>query len=318
MTGGTGFVGSHLIETLRRQGHAVTALVRSPARAVHLEALGVTLVRGDLHDGDAMATALRGADTVFHVAGLTAARDAAEFHRINVEGTARLLEATQAAGAGRFVLVSSLAAAGPSQAGERRRTADPTEPVTDYGRSKAAAEQVVRSGSVPWTIARPPTVYGPRDLELLKVFKLARLPAVPVFGDGSQQLSLIYGPDLAEALAAMAADHDSAGRTYYPTHPEIVTSGDLIHAIARAMGRTVRLVPMGRPLAEGVLTVTGAAARLVGRATLLNRDKANEFFQPAWTCDPGPLEEATGWRASHAMEDGIARTLAWYRAQGWL
>lgn len=318
VTGGTGFVGSHLIETLRRQGHAVTALVRSPAKAAHLEALGVTLARGDLHDGDRMASALDGVETVFHVAGLTAARDAAAFHRVNVEGTARLLEAARNAGTGRFVLVSSLAAAGPSPAGGRRGAADPTEPVTDYGRSKAEAEQVVRGGAVPWTIARPPTVYGPRDVELLKVFKLVRLPVVPVFGDGSQQLSLIYGPDLAEALAAMAADHESAGRIYYPAHPEIVTSGELIHAIARAMGRSVRLVPLGRPVATGILTVTSAVARLAGRATLLNPDKANEFFQPAWTCDPGPLEAATGWRAVHAMEDGIARTLAWYRGQGWL
>lgn len=318
VTGGTGFVGSHLVAALRQRDIPVTALVRSPARAAHLEALGARLVTGDLDGEAAIARALDGAEVVYHVAGLTAARSAAEFHRVNVEGTHRLLEAAATAGSSRFVLVSSLAAAGPSPRGGRRVAADPTEPVTEYGRSKAAAEVVVRAGAVPWVIARPPAVYGPRDVEMLKVFKAARLGVAPVFGDGSQQLSLVYGPDLAEALVAMGTSGGSAGKVYYPAHPEVVTSGDLVRAIGRAMGRRMRLLPLPRPVATGILHLTGTAARLAGKATLLNPDKANEFFQPAWTCDPAPLERDTGWRASHDLASGVAETLAWYRREGWM
>lgn len=303
VTGATGFVGSHLVTALRRDGHEVVALVRTPAKAARLKGMGATLVPGDLGDDQAVAAAVTGADIVFHVAGLTAARSEAEFHQVNVEATGRLLEAAARAGVGRFVLVSSLAA---------------TAPVTAYGRSKAEAERVVQQGSVPWTIARPPAVYGPRDVELLKVFRLARLPVVPIFGDGSQQLSLVYGPDLATALIAMAMDPRSAGQVHHPAHPEIISSAGLVHAIAGAMGRTVRLLPLPRPVATGILTLTGTAARLAGRATLLNRDKANEFFHPAWTCDPASLEEATGWRAEHDLTTGLARTYSWYREYRWL
>lgn len=318
VTGGTGFVGSHLIASLRRRDAEVVALVRSPRRATLLEPLGVTLAAGDLHDTDALRRAVEGVTTVYHVAGLTAARNAAEFHRVNVEGTARLLDAAAVAGVRRFILVSSLAAAGPSPRGGRRAGAEPFEPVTTYGRSKAAAEAVVRAGPIPWVVARPPAVYGPRDVELLKVFRIARLGVAPVFGDGRQELSLVYAPDLAEALAALGSAEGVAGGTYYPSHPEVVTSGELVRVIGRAMGRTMRLIPLPRPLARGLLHLTGTAAKLAGQATLLNPDKANEFFQAAWTCDPEPLRRDAGWSASHDLARGVAATLRWYREQGWL
>ncbi len=318
VTGATGFVGSHLAERLRRQGDEVVALVRSPARARALRELGVTLVPGDLGDPAALAQALHGVEVVHHVAGLTAARSEAEFHAVNVEGTARLLEAAARAGVRRFVLVSSLAAAGPSARGQRRAGEEPGEPVTAYGRSKAAAEAVVRAGPIPWTIARPPAVYGPRDVELLKIFRIARLGVAPVFGEGLQELSLVYGPDLAEALAAMGSAAGAGGRIYYPAHPEIVTSGELVRAIGASMGRRVRLLPLPRPVAGGLLQVTGLAARLAGRATLLNPDKAAEFFQPAWTCEPALLTSETGWRAAHDLGQGLAKPLAWYRSERWL
>lgn len=318
MTGGTGFVGSHLVEALRRRGDEVTALVRSPARAAILERFGVTLAIGDLHDAVALDHALSGVEVVYHVAGLTAARNEAEFQRVNVDGTAAVLAAAAKAGARRFVLVSSLAAAGPSPRGGRRTDLEPRTPVTRYGRSKAAAEDVVREGPLPWVIARPPAVYGPRDVEMLKIYQIARFGVAPIFGDGSQQLSLVFGPDLAEALALMGGTPGVEGRIYCPAHPEVVTSGELVRTIGRAMGRRMRLLPLPRPLAGGILQVTGLAARLTGRATLLHPDKANEFFQPAWTCDPVPLERDTGWRAAHDVVEGVAVTRDWYRAQGWL
>lgn len=318
VTGGTGFVGGHLVRALRQRGDAVVALVRAPARGAALAAQGATLVAGDLHDPGALAEAVRGAEVVYHLAGLTAARSEAEFRRVNAEGTERLLQVAAQAGVGRFVLVSSLAAAGPSARGERRRTADPTEPVTMYGRSKAAAEAIVRAGPLPWVIARPPAVYGPSDRELLKVFQIARFGVAPVFGDGTQELSLIYGPDLAGALLAIGTAPGTEGRIYYPAHPEVVTSAALVRTIAGAMGRRPWVLPLPRPVASGILGVTGAAARLAGRATLLNLDKAAEFFQEAWTCDPTDLERETGWRATHDLTRGVAETLAWYRAQGWL
>ncbi len=316
VTGGTGFVGSHLVEALRRRGDRVTALVRSPERAAALFAPDVRTIQGDLDNESALREAAAGQDVVFHSAALVAALDEAEFYRVNREGTARLLQAAAGAGVERFVLVSTLAAAGPATAGAPRAGDEPPAPVSAYGRSKLAAEEVVRTGPLPWTILRPPTVYGPRDREVLKIFQLARTGLVPVFGRGDQRLSAIYAPDL--VLAFLAAVGAPPGRIYYPAHPDQTTSGELARAIGRVMERRVLLLPVPEPLGRGILGITGAAARLAGRRTLLTADKANEFFQTAWTCDPASLTRDTGWRAAYDLEGGLRETLAWYRAAGWL
>ena len=183
-----------------------------------------------------------------------------------------------------------MAAGGPAQAGRPLRGDEPPAPVTAYGRSKLAGEEAVRSSSLPWSILRPPMVYGPRDAEVLKVFRLARFGIVPVFGDGTQELSAVYAPDLAEALVAAATSPRTVGRTYSVCHPEIFTSRAFVQAVGRAVnpGRQepVRVVPLPRWLAVGALTLTGTVARLARQATILTTDKANEFFQPAWTGDP--------------------------------
>jgi len=318
LTGATGFVGRHLVNALLRRGDTVTALIRSPQKAQEIADLGVRLIKGDLDDLNAMARACEGQDVVHHVAGLVAALSEAEFLRVNRDGTRALLDAATQAGCGRFVLVSSAAAGGPSQPGIPLKGDEPPHPVTVYGRSKLAGEEVVRGGKIPWTIVRPPAVYGPGDRELLRVFKLARLGIAPVFGGGRQELSLVYGPDLGEALAAAGHAPDAAGKIYYACHPEIVTSGAMVREIGRVMGKSVRLLPLPALLANGILTVTGAAAHLTGKATLLTRDKAHEFLAPAWTVDPARLAADTGWRAEHDLHAGVTETLEWYRAHQWL
>jgi nucleoside-diphosphate-sugar epimerase len=318
VTGATGFVGGHLVAALRAAGAEVTALVRSPDRAAALAAGGVRLVPGALDDAEALARAVEGHDAVYHVAGLVAARSEAEFLAVNRDGTARLVAAAERAGTGRLVLVSSLAAAGPSAPGQPLRGDEPPRPVTRYGRSKLAAEAVVRQSGLDWTIVRPPAVYGPADREMYRVFRAASFGVAPVFGDGSLELSLVFAPDLAGALIAAAGAPAARGRVLYAAHPERLTSRDLVERVGRAAGRRVLVIGVPRPVAWGVLAASDATARLLGRATVLNLDKAGEFFQAAWTCDPAPLTEATGWTAEHDLDRGAAATLAWYRDAGWL
>ncbi len=318
VTGATGFVGSHLVEALRRRGDEVTILARSAVKAAALDPLSVRVVPGDLHDRAALQRAVEGQDAVYHVAGIVAARSEADFLVANRDGTRHVMEAAERAGSPRVVFVSSMAAAGPTIRGRPLRGDEVSRPVTAYGRSKLAAEQVVTASPVAWSIVRPPMVYGPRDREVLKVFRLARLGIAPVLGDGTQELSAIHGADLAEALIAVAGSSAAARRTYYACHPEIFTGADMARAVGRAMGRRPRVIRVPASIGRGVLLLTETAARLAGQTTILTTDKANEFFQPAWTADPAPLTRDTAWRAERDLRTGLEETYRWYRTAGWL
>lgn len=318
VTGGTGFVGRHLIDALLRRGATVTALVRNPARAAGFSERGVTLAAGDLSDAAALRAAARGQDVVYHLAGLVAARDEAEFMAVNGAGAGRVAAAAAEVSSARIVLVSSMAAAGPVPRGTRLTGTETPRPVTAYGRSKLAGEEAVKAGALPWTIIRPPAVYGPHDTEMLRLFKAARLGAVPIFGDGGQELSLVYGPDLAMALAAAGESLTTTGGIFYACHPEVLTSGSLVQMVGRAVGAAPRIIHLPRWSAVAALSLTSTLARLRNRTTLLTPDKTHDFFAPAWTADPAPLEAASGWRAEHDFATGAAATADWYRAAGWM
>lgn len=320
VTGATGFVGSHVVDRLLARGHEVVALLRSPAKAGDLEARGVRLVRGDLADLPALTAAAEGVAVVYHIAALTGAVDEAEFLHANRDGTANVVRAARAGGGDpRLVLISSMAAGGPSGRDRPRHGPGEDRPVTMYGRSKLASERVVREQPLPWTILRPPTIYGPRDRDnLITIFKAARSGFSPVFGDGSQQLSLVHVDDLAEAILRAGEAPGVLGGTYYTNHPEVLTSAELVAHVGRALGRSVRLVPLPEWLTRSALTVTGAWAAAFRQRTILRADKANEFFQPAWTGDPTPFITATGWTPRFDAATGLAHTAAWYRTAGWL
>lgn len=319
VTGGTGFVGAHLVQALRARGDRVTCLVRTPAKAQALGWTDVRIVRGDLHDSRALADGCADADVVYHVAGLIAARNRDEFLKANRDGTTQVQAAAEGAPRRpRLVLVSSQAAGGPNPRGAPIDESAPAGPVTDYGRSKLAAEAVVRNGRGPWVIVRPPVVYGERDTETLKLFRLVRTGMGAVFGDGGQELSVVYAGDLAQALIAAGTHAAAAGRTYYACHPEIHTSRSLMLAIGHAVGKIPVVLPVPGLVARGLLWTIGSLAGLFGRATILTADKANEFLAPAWTCRADRLTRDTGWRAQTDLAAGLARAVTWYRTERWL
>jgi nucleoside-diphosphate-sugar epimerase len=318
VTGGTGFVGTHLVAQLLATGADVTCLVRSPEKAAALGWRNVRMVRGDLSDRRALAEGCAGADVIFHVAGLIVARDLAHFMSANRDATGGLLDVAAEHPPARFVYVSSQAAGGPSQPGRPSDETEAPHPVSDYGRSKVAGELLVRASGLPWTIVRPPVVYGEWDHEVLKVFRMVRFGVGAVFGDGSQVISLIYARDLARALVTAAAAPTAAGHVYYAAHPETVTTRALVLAVGRALHRKPVIVPLPPALARGVLAAIGSLARLAGRATLFSADKANEFLAPAWTCSAAALTRDTGWRAEVDLESGLRRTAEWYQERGWV
>jgi nucleoside-diphosphate-sugar epimerase len=306
------------VEALRARGQEVKALVRSPAKASALSALGCRLIEGGLEDEAVLTRLVEGADVVFHLAGLVAARSQAEFLRTNRDGAARIAHVAASARVGRFVHVSSLAVTGPTHPGHPLDEASGPGPLTAYGRSKQAGEAAVRAAGLPFTIVRPPAVYGPRDRAFLTLFRAAWRGVVPLLGDGAQELTLVHATDLAEALVAVATSASTVGGTYHAGHPMPVTQRRLVEAVGRAVGRRVRVVSLPAPIVHATLRLAGALRRALGRAPLLDGDKAHELLAPAWTCSSAALRRDTGWEARIPLERGLEETACRYREAGWL
>ncbi len=189
-----------------------------------------------------------------------------------------------------------------------------------YGRSKNAAEQVVRQSHLPWVIARPPAVYGPRDSDnFLQVFKLVRSGFAPVFGDGSQELSMVYAPDLARSLELIGTTPGIESRAYFTNHPEIVTTSRLRPPHRQADGPRRADHSHSAAGGEGCCSVPRARSPpCSGNRTILRADKAHDFFSPGWTGDPTQLMSETGWQPEHDLDRGLAATKEWYQESGWL
>ena len=323
VTGGNGFVGSHVVDALAVRSIPVVLLLRKNSSTRFIEPrLGQVEVRtGSVDDAGSLRDAVSGVSHVVHCAGLTKAIRVSEFYEVNQAGTRRLVEAVneQRGAIERFVHVSSLAAAGPSSPGRPARESEPPHPVSEYGRSKLAGErEVVERCAVSYTVLRPPSVYGPRDAEFLRLFKAARAHLLASFGGGRQELSFVFGEDFAQAAVA-ALSHPAADReTFFVAGSEVATAGRFARMIASEMKTWT--VPLALPTAalKPLCAMEEWRARLSGRANVLSRQKYPELSAPAWTCDPTRLRDLLGFSCATSLEDGIRRTLAWYRESKWL
>ncbi|HLH19878.1 MAG TPA: NAD(P)-dependent oxidoreductase [Bryobacteraceae bacterium] len=311
VTGGTGFIGSHLLE---RIGRPARALVRR--RAVRLPE-GIEAAPGDLVSGAGLEEALDGVDTIIHLAGTTKALRKGDYYDGNVRAAENLARA--AAGRGiHFVHVSSLAAAGPSRDGAPVREDDGERPVSEYGRSKLEGERAVRARLPEAVIVRPPVVYGPRDTDVFQFLKSVSRGVWLEVAGGPRWFSSIYVEDLVEGLLAAAGARQAAGRTYFLSHAKACTWGEFADTAARLLGTRARRAPL--PAAAAWAAAYGAEmwARATGRPGILSRDKIAEARCRYWTCDASRAASELGFQARTSLDDGLARTLAWYKEAGWL
>ncbi len=318
VTGATGFIGSHLVEALVSRGWRVRCPVRNPDRAHWLKGLPVELVQADLTVPETLEGVFTGAEVVFHVAGLTRALHPQEFFQVNVTGTANLLSALGRAGGScrKLIFLSSLAAAGPSQAGTARTEAEHPNPVSVYGKSKRLAEElVVRNSPVEWVILRPPIVYGPRDGEGLLYFRVVKLGVRPVLCT-ERRFSLIYVGDLVRGIVA-AAESPRAVGIYHIADPTPYSFRTLAEAIGQVMGR----LGLTLPAPGWAFRLAGAAADLVARARhrpmVFSYDKAVEMTAGDWVCDCSRIEAELGFRTEVSLHQGLKLTYDWYRSVGW-
>ena len=323
LTGANGFVGSHVLDRLLEL-HLPTAVLLRPTSDHSFIATQFPRVEtrnGSLDDPASLDAALEGITHVIHCAGATKALNREGFFAVNQLGTRNLVAAVNRRGTQvqRFLLVSSLAAAGPGTKEKPRHEQDPPQPVSDYGQSKLAAEsEVLKDCKVDWTIVRPPAVYGPRDREFLRLFKAVKSHVQPSFGGGQQPLTLVFAPDLANAIVAALMHPNAAREIFFAGAPEVVTAGELIQSVAAEMKVwTLRL-----PLPNAVLWLACQWAefvtRLTRKANVLSAQKWQELKAPGWVCDATRLKGEVGYDCRTTLAAGIVKTRAWYEANGWL
>jgi nucleoside-diphosphate-sugar epimerase len=323
VTGASGFLGSHIAEKLSADGHTVRLLLRETSSRAWVTGIPYEEAHGDVTDPQSLTTAVDGVDAIVHAAGLVKARNESEFMAVNSTGTGNLLRAVEAAAPHlhRFIYVSSLAAHGPSPDGSPRPVDAHPNPLTAYGRSKLAGEDLVRLSSIAArsVIFRPPAIYGPRDPALVPFFKFARYRVAPLLMGGRNRISIVYGPDAAAAAAtAVSAEADVNGKTYTLDDGEVYTWRDLLGAVERAVGR--RALPLSCPRWSFDLAALGSETygALTGRAVSLTREKVREMSQRHWVCDNSALRTDLGWEASVKIGAGAHLTATWYRDQGWI
>lgn len=282
--------------------------------------LGVERVLGELRDQATLDRAVRDADVVVHLAALTQARSAAEYDRVNAEGTTRLVRAVLDAKPRprRLVLLSSLAAAGPSADGGIGPSDTPS-PITAYGRSKLAGERaaLAASGEVEVVVLRAPAVYGPRDRDLYRFFRLAARGILPVPAGPARRLQLIHVEDLAEALV-LAATAERAEGIMHAAESTAYTWETVGGLVAAAVGRDARRVRLPAAIFNAAAALSETASAAAGRSTVFNRDKARELLAPGWLCETDTARRVLGFDARIPLGQGLRQTAQWYRAEGWL
>ena len=310
VTGATGFVGSRLVHRLAEAGWSIRILTRRMPTTALMPKTPLDIVLGDLSDGDALRRLVSGADAVIHVAGIIKARHSTEFFAANVQGTAAVVAALDAAAPNvRLIHISSLAAREPR--------------ISPYCASKRGGEEAVEriAGRQAVTIFRPPAIYGPGDVEILPMFKAGSTGICPYPGSKGMRVSLIHVDDFAAAIVSAAEapnlpdlryeidDGHQAGNLGGYSWPEIRAT------LQATLDRHIRLVRVPRPAMTGIAGVVELHRRLGGPLTVLCLDKVAELYHGDWAVHGPRLPR---WKPGFDLASGFRDTVNWYRSKGWL
>lgn len=323
VTGATGFVGSHVVDVLLEHGHDVFYIARKTSNFRWLNGKNVTRVDGSLFDVQSLRGAVEGMDVVIHVAGLTAAKNEAEFLRGNRDATQNLLDAVRAytPSLQRYVHISSLAVCGPAEHLDEPITEEsPLHPITAYGRTKKLAEQCVTSCTdIPWTIVRPPAVYGPRDEAILTFFQTINKGLASFIGFDEKRVSLVHVRDLARGIVDAAFSPAGVGQTYFISSDETYTWDQISAVTATVMGkRKLFRVRLPHSVVLSIAGTVGFFGKLAGKPPVLDYEKGIDLTQKYWICSTSKARKELGYRQEITLADGIRETVEWYREASWL
>jgi nucleoside-diphosphate-sugar epimerase len=327
ITGASGFIGSFIVEEALKRGFETWAAMRKSSSKAFLQDERIHFIELNLSSKEQLVEQLKGQhfDYVVHAAGVTKCLNKADFHRINTEGTKHLVEALMEVKMPlkRLVFVSSLSVFGAIKEQmpyDEIRESDTPQPNTEYGRSKLAAEQYLGSlgTRVPYIILRPTGVYGPREKDYFMMAKSIKQHMDLAVGFQRQDITFVYVTDVVQAIF-LALEKGETGRKYFLSDGEVyqsTTFSDLIH---EELGRPWWLRITAPTWVLRIVTFFGEyVGRMTGKVTALNNDKYNILKQRNWRCDIEPARQELGYEPQVKLEEGVKRTIKWYKDNKWL
>ncbi len=322
VTGASGFVGSHIADSLLDAGHEVRAVVRKSSSLTWLNDKPIEVVSADMTDPESLKPVVENVDAIVHVAGVTAAKNKQGFFDGNVLPTRALLEASKRYNPNldRFIFCSSQTAVGPSLDGQPVTELTPPHPITTYGKSKRAAEEECERSrnDLPVTILRLPAIYGPRDTAILTFFQTVDKRLKPLIGMRDKWVNLSHVSDVGHAVQ-LALDKDSAkNETYFVGSERHYTWREVSNLTGEILRRGGLTVKLPHALVYTVAGLSEFFSMFRKKPSVLNWEKGRDMVQANWTCSVDKAMRELGYRQQVSLEDGIKDTTAWYRKMGWM
>jgi nucleoside-diphosphate-sugar epimerase len=320
VTGGTGFIGSHLVDKLLEMGHysEVRCLIRNNEK--WLSGKDFTRIKGDLDDLTTLKKAVKDIDVVFHIAGRVMASTYQELEHANVDSTENLLRIAQQEGVPKIIVLSSLAAVGPSKNGPVTEDT-PMNPISMYGKSKKQMEDIIHDladGETSITILRPPAVYGPREDQIYTFFKMVNKRICPIIGDGEHpKISMVYVGDVVTGILKAAEQQTPGVHTYFISGPEIYSWNEIRGTTTKVLGKKAIPIYVKPKFVKKIAGTVEKAASFLGIYPVLNKEKAKELILE-WTCSREKAQRELGYTPQYSLGEGISRTIHWYQKHHWL
>ncbi|AFH49397.1 Putative nucleoside-diphosphate sugar epimerase [Ignavibacterium album JCM 16511] len=322
VTGGTGFVGSHLVDLLLNKGYEVRCITRRSSDLKWLKGKDVQIFDCGLYNKDALKDVMKDSDYVFHVAGVVKSKTKEGYFKGNVDTTKTLIEAALESGANlkRFLVVSSQTVTGPSYDGKPVNEETECRPITTYGKSKLEEEKLVLSykDKLPITICRAPAVYGERDTEIFIYFKTFSKGLTTTIGFNEKKLSLIHVLDLVYGFYLAATNDIAVGNIYFISSEEFYTWPQINDITSKIIGRKPIVIKVPHFMVYTIAAVAQFAAMFSSKPATLNIEKAKDITQRYWICDTSKAVKELGYHQNISIEDGIKRTVEWYKKMKWI
>lgn len=324
VTGASGFVGSHLVEAACLAGFEVHAAVRKSSQVSEITPFVTKFIYPDFNDSAALADmfATGQYDYAIHAAAMTKAKTHEQLVEVNVGVTHRFLQGAFSSEfpPKRVVFVSSLAAIGPVAYTDQPITENsPYHPVTDYGRSKQAAEEMIREqfADKPITVIRPTAVYGPREKDLFILFETMNKGLDAYIGTAPQKLTFVYVKDLVDVLLRACVSEQHGLTTFNITDGEVYSRYDMADVFKKTLGRKLLRIHVPFGVVQKVAQISKWLYRKSSKTPVIYPERLGELTAQNWGCDISKAQRMLAYLPKYNLATGLAESLLWYKKNNW-